>query len=325
MNQTDFSIKNLKIGYSDNTRFPEISMNVNSSELIVLLGKNGAGKSTLLRTLAGLQTPLSGTVELMGRNITRYSQKEKAAMIGFVSTEKIGISDMTVFELVSLGRYSYTNWFGALSDDDKSTVRDALKMTGILHLEHKNINEISDGELQRVMIARTIAQNTPVIILDEPAAFLDLPNRFEILLLLRKLAWNENKTVILSMHDLDMALRFADNIWIITDRDFLYGAPEDFTLNRRLDCIFENTAITFNYQSGAIDAGFVPTKEISLKCSCPDTKFWLEKALNRTGHAIVEHSDITVKAQDGSSFVLRQNGKDSETFFDIYSLCRRLR
>jgi iron complex transport system ATP-binding protein len=323
--QNKISFKNLQIGYRDsgkNNKFPIISSPVNNYGLTVLVGRNGTGKSTLLRTLAGLQPPISGELKLMDRDMSQYSQKEKSALIGFVSTEKPNVANMTVFNLVSLGRYSYTNWLGSLSGEDEAAVHNAMKMAGIEHLANDSINKISDGELQRVMIARTLAQNTPVIILDEPVAFLDLPNKFEILLLLRTLAWNEKKTVILSAHDLDIAIRLADMLWIMTDESLEQGAPEDFALNRGFDAIFKNAGIYFDYSAGIIDTGINPSKKISLACENPDTEFWLNRAFNRTGFETSENAEISVEAKNGK-YICRTKSQTKE-LYSVYELCKAI-
>ncbi|MDR2026008.1 MAG: ABC transporter ATP-binding protein [Prevotellaceae bacterium] len=317
--------RNLRTGYGaagKDSKFPVISSTVNNDGLIILLGRNGVGKSTLLRTLAGLQPPLSGELILMGKDIRQYSQKEKSSLIGFVSTEKPDIANMTVYNLVSLGRYSYTNWLGSLSENDESIVYNAMKMAGITHLANENINEISDGELQRVMIARTLAQDTPVIILDEPVAFLDLPNRFEILLLLRNLAWSGKKTVILSAHDLDIAMRLADMLWIMTDKSLEQGAPEDFALKHGFDAIFKDTGISFNYHTGIVDAGINPSKEISLTCDDANIEFWLNKAFNRTGFKVSGHAEISVEVKN-RTFICKKGNMEKE-FHSVYELCREI-
>jgi iron complex transport system ATP-binding protein len=291
--------------------------------LIVLLGRNGVGKSTLLRTLAGLQPPISGELMLMNKNISQYSQKEKSSLISFVSTEKPNIANMTVFNLVSLGRYSHTNWLGSLDYADKQIVCDAIKSAGVSHLKNENINEISDGELQRVMIARTLAQDTPVIILDEPVAFLDLPNKFEILLLLRNLAWNKKKTIILSAHDMDIAIRLADVLWIMTPQNLEQGAPEDFALKRGFVDIFKDTGISFDYNTGIVDAGINLSKRISLVCDDEYAGFWLTKALNRMGFKVSDKAGITVEFINGK-FIYRNEGVKKE-FFSVYELCCELK
>jgi len=301
--------ENLSIGYdSDCTinKFPVVSSKVHKAEFIVLLGRNGIGKSTLLRTLSGLMPPISGNLFLMDKNIDKYSQKEKASTISFVSTEKPDIANLTVIDVVSLGRYSYTNWIGTLNGNDNDIIYQSMEMTGIAHLAHKNINEISDGEKQRAMISRSLAQNTPIIILDEPTAFLDLPTKFEIMLLLRNLAWNENKTIILSTHDLNIAMQLADIIWIMTNDELKQDSPEDIALKHGLNDLFNDTGIKFDYKKGIVDTGTNYTKEISLNILNSDINFWTTKALNRIGYNVVEKSNIKIEFEN-NNFVIKEN------------------
>ena len=322
--EKSISFKNLLVGYNKSeNKFPKISSHVNHSELIILLGRNGVGKSTLLRTIAGLQSPVSGELTVMGHSIDSYSQKEKASLISFVSTERLSVTNLSVYNLVSLGRYSYTNWLGTLSNEDETYVVKSMQMAGIYHLAEKNVNEISDGEMQRVMIARTLAQKTPIIILDEPTSFLDLPNKFEILLLLRNLAWSEGKTIILSTHDLEIAMRLADNMWIMTKEGLKQGAPEDFALHNNLQDIFEDTNISYDYNKGIIDMGTNYCSRINLQCNDSKINFWLTKALNRLNYSIDPDSNKIIEATN-NSYVYKSNGVVKK-FTSVYDLVKFLR
>ncbi|MDR2424733.1 MAG: ABC transporter ATP-binding protein [Prevotellaceae bacterium] len=319
----NITAKNLVTGYGGKPVFPAFSVEAKSAELVVLLGKNGVGKSTLLRTLAGLLPPLSGKVIIGDRNLAQYSTRERAMTTGFVSTERFKVANLSVFDVVAMGRYSCTNWIGSLDSDDRRAIARALEMSGAMHLAGKKINETSDGELQRVMIARTLAQETPVIILDEPTAFLDFPNKFDILMLLRNLAWNSNKTVILSTHDLDLAMRFADNIWLMADGCLTQGAPEDMALNRQFDRIFANACVEFNYFAGTIDTRTLATHEIAVRSSDPLVEFWTAKALARLGFKKVDNADLAIEIHNNRFILHRQQSQQS--FADIYSLSRAIR
>ena len=244
----------LIIGY-DKSRpvFPEINLRVRPTEFIILTGRNGTGKSTLLRTIAGLQPPVSGIVKVNDRLLSGYSQNEKAKLIGFVSTEKIDVADMTVFELVAMGKYARTGWLGKLADKDKHDVIEAIGTVGMAHSANRKTSELSDGELQRASIARTLAQDTSIIILDEPTAFLDLPNSAEIILLLRNLAKNKNKTILLSTHDLSMAMQSADRICLLSCNGMIQGAPRFFAENKLLDELFRNSQVKYNYSTFSVE------------------------------------------------------------------------
>ena len=214
-------LKNLSIGYRQKTDSRKVLKDVNlsifSGELVCLLGPNGIGKSTLLRTLSGLLPKLSGTIMINGRALEEYSEKELSKQVGVVLTDHPQLRNMRVEELVALGRSPYTNFFGGLSSEDKVFVDEAIFLVGIDKLRGRMIRELSDGERQKVMIARALAQQTPVIILDEPTAFLDFPSKVEVMKLLRNLAHDMHKTILLSTHDLDLAVRLADTLLQVAD------------------------------------------------------------------------------------------------------------
>ncbi len=196
----------------------DISQAIHSGELTCLLGENGAGKSTLLRTLSGFLPPLAGEISILGRPLSSYKERELATVIGVVLTEKSNLQNMTVRELVGMGRSPYTGFWGRLSADDRRKVDDALSLVGIAALSDRMVQTLSDGERQKVMIAKALAQETPIIFLDEPTAFLDYPSKVEILHLLHRLSREMHKTIFLSTHDLELALQIADRLWLMPRR-----------------------------------------------------------------------------------------------------------
>ena len=209
-----------------------ISEIINSCELTCLIGENGAGKSTLLRTLSGFLPPLSGEIHIMGKTLKSYRETELAKVIGVVLTEKSNVQNMTVEELVGMGRSPYTGFWGRLRAEDHAKVAEAIDLVGIAELSDRLVQTLSDGERQKVMIAKALAQETPIIFLDEPTAFLDYPSKVEILKLLHKLSSEAGKTIFLSTHDLELALRVADKVWLMTRQDRLKtGLPEDLVVN----------------------------------------------------------------------------------------------
>lgn len=209
-------------------------------ELTCLIGANGVGKSTLLRTLSAFQPPLSGEIHLLGKPLLAYSHKELAALVSMVLTGKSTADHLTVRELVGMGRSPYTGFFGTLSAADRHMVDEALSWVGIAPLAPRHLHTLSDGEYQKAMIARALAQDTPIILLDEPTAFLDYPSKVDTLQMLRRLAHDLHKSIFLSTHDLELALQVSDRLWVMgTETQLVVGTPrelaDDGTLSRFLD------------------------------------------------------------------------------------------
>jgi iron complex transport system ATP-binding protein len=222
------------------------------SELLALVGLNGAGKSTLLRTIAGLQKPIDGKIILCGKPLFDYSRNELAKIISFVSTEPVNVPYLKVFDLAAMGRYPYTGRMGRLTEEDKYHVLEALELVGLRAMAWRNVNTLSDGERQRVMIARTLVQDTPIVLFDEPTAYLDMPNKYETLALLQRLAHNQHKTILYSTHDISLAIRTADKLWLITSAGIYEGAPEDNAIQRAVKELLNGTKVEYNISTGDI-------------------------------------------------------------------------
>ena len=205
----------LSIGYENKTVVSNINVSLNEGDIIALIGPNGAGKSTLFKTFSTHIKPLGGKIELFGKDLMSYSPKERAKMLGIVLTERPDDMFLKVFDVVAAGRYPYTGMFGKLSENDEKEIKVSLELVGVNHLIDRVFNTLSDGEKQKVMIAKAIAQNTPIIMLDEPTAFLDYPSKIELFSLLKKLAKEQKKAILFSSHDLELLLRYTDNLWII--------------------------------------------------------------------------------------------------------------
>ena len=250
-------IRQLSIGYPSRRGVrvvaEGISGAIRSGELTCLLGANGVGKSTLLRTLSAFQPKIGGEVIIQGRDLSGYTNKELSRLIGVVLTEKPDIRNMTVRELVSLGRSPYTDFWGNYSKDDLQIVDESIRQVGIVNLSRRPIQTLSDGERQKVMIAKALAQQTPVIYLDEPTAFLDYPSKVEVLQLLRRICSEAGKTVFLSTHDVELALQLADTVWLMTrEQGVTIGSPQQLAREGALARFIEREGITFNPETLAI-------------------------------------------------------------------------
>ena len=217
--------------------------------LTCLIGRNGAGKSTLLRTMARLQPCLKGNVLLGGQSIDCCSASDFARMVSIVLTERPDLQQITVSELVAMGRAPYTGFWGALDQTDRDIVAMAMHSVGIEPMANRRAATLSDGEMQKVMIAKSIAQQTPVILLDEPTAFLDFPAKIDLLLLLRSIARNEHKTVLLSTHDLETALQTADTMWLLDSRGISVGTPRELAHSGEVESYVGRSDVTLDVES----------------------------------------------------------------------------
>ena len=267
--QRTIELKNLSIGYLTKNNRKTVASDINadifSGELTCLLGANGIGKSTLLRTLSAFQPKLDGEIYIDGKEIETYSEKQLSTLIGVVLTEKCDIKNMSARELIGLGRSPYTGFWGTLSDTDKAIVDKAVSMVKIEDLASRMVHTLSDGERQKVMIAKALAQETPIIFLDEPTAFLDFPSKVEIMQLLHRLSRQTNKTIFLSTHDLELALQIADKIWLIDKQSGInIGTPEDLSLSGHLTSFFARKGIIFDEETGLFRIENTYTRQIKL-------------------------------------------------------------
>ncbi len=287
------STQHLQIGYSKgkekNIVQADLNLELHRGEMVCLIGPNGTGKSTLLRTLSGLQKSLDGKIFIEQKLLEKISNREKALNISLVLTDKVDIANARVFDIVALGRFPYSHWLRGISKDSAQKINEAIKM---VHLEEKSLcflNELSDGERQRVMIAKALAQDTPLIMLDEPTAHLDLPNRVEIMLLLHKLAHQTNKAILLSTHELDLALQAADKIWLMNKNSVICGVPEDMVLNGTFDKVFKSDA----YSNGNFSMNYSLSKKVNL--SGEKTKmYWTLRALARAGYFVTDDAETKI-------------------------------
>ncbi len=265
-----------------------INLELHAGEITCLLGPNGSGKSTLIRTLCGLQNSLAGSVSINGKQVDNTLPGDLSKLVSVVLTGQLDISNMSVFGVVAFGRSPYTGFFGALNEHDRNVVEKSIQSIGIGQLQHRKFETLSDGEKQKVLIAKSLAQETPIILLDEPTAFLDFPGKVEIMQLLRKAAWEHNKAVLLSTHDINLALQFADCMWLMgKDKPIATGVPEDLVLSGEVAAFFDKEKVRFEPESGNFI--FDPVYRGIIEISGSGLHFeWLSKALKRKGFQVTE-------------------------------------
>lgn len=248
------SVSGLSIGYASkkgqHVIASHLDLNLEPGKLVTLIGANGIGKSTLFRTICAIQPPLSGKILLQGKDIHHYSPLELAQQLSLVLTDKLPPSNLTVLELVALGRQPYTNWLGKLTNDDLEKVNRAIALTEIDFLKDRKHYEISDGQLQKVLIARALAQDTPVIILDEPTTHLDLLHKVSVFKLLQKLTRETDKCILFSTHDIDLAIQLSDEMIIMTENAVVKDSPKALIKKGVFNTLFKNSAIVFDSEKG---------------------------------------------------------------------------
>ena len=300
--KTVISAQDLCIGYRTGKKekrvHEHLSFELHAGELTCLLGANGAGKSTLLRTLSASQPALEGDLLMMGKSLSDYSEKERSRTIGVVLTDKTFAGGLSVYELVALGRQPHTGFFGRLTKEDKRIVEEAMENVGIAHKAKSYTAELSDGERQKVMIAKALVQECPLILLDEPTAFLDVVSRIEIMHLLHRLAVEQNKAILLSTHDIEQALVLADKLWLLTKGKGLQcGVTEDIILNHHMDELFTHKDIRFDYDHGVYYPTVNGQKKIFVEAQDNTLLHWTINALNRHGY------QCTSTLQEGMPYI----------------------
>jgi iron complex transport system ATP-binding protein len=331
--ETVFSIltlSSLEIGFrsgkSAKKLLPAMSATAGKGELIAIIGRNGIGKSTLLRTMAGLQPYLGGSLCIEGNNIENFSRKSLAEKVGYISTETVKVSNLSVYDLASLGRFPHTNWYGLIDAGNHDSVVKALEKAGMKDYAARMISELSDGERQRAMIAMVLAQDAVLMLLDEPTAFLDIRSKVEIMHLLRSLTREKGKTIIFSTHDFDAAISTADKIWLLLDGGFIEGAPEDLILGGYVDRLFDDSVISFNVHKGDFVMR-IDTRGSFTVNGEGDVRFWTEKAVIRSGYTVSE-SGITgriITPGNGRHDWTLESAEGNNKFSSIYDLTLWLR
>lgn len=283
----------LQLGYSQEGVRKPLLENLNfqlvAGELTCLLGPNGVGKSTLIKAILGEITPWEGQLLLEQKTLSSYSIQDRAKHIAVVLTDPIYPGNLTVGQLVALGRTPHTNWLGKLGNTDRALVEKALADTHIGYLRDARLGELSDGQRQKAMIARALAQDGSVIVLDEPTAHLDLVNRLEIMSLLREISRSQGKAILVVTHDLDIALETADRFWILNcGLPLLSGTPEDLVLSGQIQALFPSDRYRFNVTRGRVEwSQAVPDFQIE---GPAEQAYWVKKALVKAGIVSLQSS-----------------------------------
>lgn len=317
----------LAVGYRNGkneiTIISGLNLTLNYGELVCLLGANGIGKSTLLRTLSGVQQPLSGDVSINGKKLSSYSQRERSKLISIVYTDRTLAGALTVSELVSLGRHPYTGFFGHLDSTDRKIIEHSLDAVGMTAKANCYVGTLSDGERQKAMIARALAQETPIIILDEPTAFLDVASRIETMNNLHLLAQEEHKAILLSSHDINQSLAIANRLWLLrSDRSIIEGITEDLVFSGELNYLFSDRDVAFDANIGDFTTNKSFQKLISLNCNDALLKRWIINALQREGVGI--SNDIPNSIIATSPYEISINGNMVNSISEMINCVKSL-
>jgi iron complex transport system ATP-binding protein len=321
--------QNTQIGYATGSNkyvlIDNLNISAGKSENIALIGINGSGKSTLLKTIAGLINIIDGDIYIHGKHIHDYFKNEAAQKVSFVSSEIISTRYLKVFDLIYMGRFPYRK-LSKNADEDIIKTEEAIQLTGTSKLRDKNIDEISDGERQKVMIARALAQDTEIILMDEPTSFLDINNKFAVFNILNKICKDQAKTIIFSTHDLNLALKYADKVWLIKDKQIHEGAPEDLIINGLLNKIFDNENIKFNYTTSEFTVKFPLQHPVNLinKTTDENIELMTGNALYRKGFYVSENEEkIKITILENKHWKIQKSDEELDCQ-SIYSLLKIL-
>jgi iron complex transport system ATP-binding protein len=290
---TILQTQDLAIGYRNrsqqNILAQHLNLNLHRGELVCLLGLNGIGKTTLVRTLAGMLPPLNGQIVVCGSPITSYTALQLARRVAVVTTERINVGILDAYTLVSLGRFPYTDWQGHLTSADHRIIHWALQTADAEQFSSRNVSELSDGERQKVMIARALAQEPDLLLLDEPTAFLDLPHRIEMMRILQHLADHMERAVLVTTHDLDLALHTADRLWIMAPDGSMHdGSPEDLVLQEVFARSFANHGVQFEPETGGFKLIRQTAGLVNLHPGTGLAAIWTQRALERAGYQLTQ-------------------------------------
>lgn len=322
---------NLSIGYSEKggaAMFLQKDLNEKlvEGEFICLLGPNGCGKSTLIRTLSGIQSPVDGKIFIDDREIQELSAEERSKLVSVVLTDNSAVGNISVSEIVALGRYNYTNWMGTLSSHDKQKIIESLENVSLGDFKNRKFSTLSDGEKQRAFIAKGLASDAPLMMLDEPTAHLDIPNKVNIMTLLRQLTRNSHRSVLLASHEMDLALKLADEIWLmLPDQTIFRGTPEELISSGNLNEVFGNELLQFNSHTGSFSMNTVPVGSVTLEGSGKYLEM-TRQALSRIGFTtnLLKNKSTYKIIVEGRTWKINLGEKSIESD-NLAETCRLLR
>jgi iron complex transport system ATP-binding protein len=319
------SLVDLAIGHGSAALLKNINLTVRPGEMVALIGRNGTGKSTLLKSMIGLLPLMEGSCILDGARMESYDLKRRARKVSYVSSHLSQLPSISVRELVSLGRMPFTGFLGRLAERDQIRINNALEAVRMASFASRKLEHLSDGERQRCMIARALAQDTPLMVLDEPTAFLDIPNKYDLIHLLSGFR-NQGKSIVYSTHDLDTAMHCADKIWVIYQNKILEGAPEDLGISGLFERLFEPAGVRYDQLSGRFKYAAASKGNIRLEGKEGPEFIWTRNAMERLGFQLDDSGCVHITVQkEGAltAWVLRRKDQ-SHAFKDIYSLARFL-
>jgi len=320
------SLENLSIGHQpEEALLRGINLSVGPGEMVALIGRNGTGKSTLLKTMIGLLPALGGTCKLEGKSIDDHGLSARARLVSFVSSQLSQLPTLSVEELVALGRLPYTGWMGRLGQTDHAMVHQALQEVRLLSFATRKLNQLSDGERQRAMIARAFVQDTRLMVLDEPTAFLDIPNTYDLIRLLNRFR-DGGKSMVYSTHDLETAMQCADKMWVIHEGSIHEGAPEDLGLTGLFDELFSSSGIRYDEHAGRFLFKGANRGTVRLEGSRDRGYSWTVNALERLGYRLEKQGSLHIQMEAaGSGYRWTLRKKDaSVSFSSIYKLAQCL-
>jgi len=326
-------ITDLRIGFDFSAKselfYPLITASTFKGDFIALIGRNGVGKSTFLRSIARLQPIISGDVFIKGQPYRGIGRSEYSKILSFIPAEPIHAANMSISEFVAIARYPYKGWFGSISNEDKDIINHAIESVNLINLSNRELDSLSDGERQRAMVAFALAQDSDIILMDEPTAFIDLPSKYEIVKLLKDLSL-KGKTVVFSTHDLHTAIREVDTIWLMLDDGLTCGAPEDLALNNTLNRLFENSEVYLDFSTGTFLHKTTSNWTLGLTADSDNHYIWTKRALERIGYSITSEENsnndqVKCFLKDNCLSWEVSNGTSVVEFKSINQLCKYLK